>query len=802
MKTFWEWYLNIDPSSPGQGTVWNYSHRSPWPDFVPAWAVLILSVSAVAFIVWVYLKETTKFGWPARVVLACLRLSVVGLVLFFLCELTLLIDRTSLPFVVILIDDSASMGIEDHYPNSKTQRIVKQIVSSTGLSSASRLNLVKSLLTRESGKFLNDLLSRHKLRVYRFSDVAVPLGQSEYLNEQEVQELLPLLSGLEPLGEETRPGPAIQKILDDFRGALPSAVVVFTDGITSTTSAENLSSGAKAAARQAIPLFVVGIGSDEPARDIHVHDLLGREVAFVNDPIVFSVKLKGYGYKGKMVSLNLKEFGSKEILSQQDVQIGDDGQNVKVEVTYSPSAAGEFDYVLEVDPLPNETNLENNSQRKRIRIKEEKLKVLLADAAPRYEFRYLKNLLDRDRTIEVKTVLQDADLDFASEDETALRNFPVKKADLFQYDVIILGDLNPALLNSSVFESLKEFVREKGGGLILVAGPEHNPVSYRGTALEALFPIEIAAKPTTANRNFISDGFRPNLTSAGRTATPLFRFAQNESDSIDVWNSLPEMFWFYESGSLKGGTIVFAQHPFRQAADHNFPIICMQRFGAGKVLFHATDELWRWRFRVGDLYYGRYWVQAIRYLSQTQFLGQDRSAELSVDRLIYRRGETVSFRVRFIDESKVPTNQESVEVVVESSGTPRKTVELTRVPQSLNIFEGQAVHRNEGNFHAWISQPSLSDTPPAVDYRVEVSERELQKRSLDLVDLTLAAKTSRGKFITLSEVEKIPQVIPAGHPVPLQSEDPIPLWNRWELFTLFLFLLTTEWLLRKRFRLV
>ncbi len=80
----------------------------------------------------------------------------------------------------------------------------------------------------------------------------------------------------------------------------------------------------------------------------------------------------------------------------------------------------------------------------------------------------------------------------------------------------------------------------------------------------------------------------------------------------------------------------------------------MHYVGSGKVIFHATDETWRWRFRVGDVFFARYWVQTIRYLSRSKLLGKDRSAELTVDRREYRRGEPVRVRVRFLDDRQAP----------------------------------------------------------------------------------------------------------------------------------------------------
>ena len=69
-------------------------------------------------------------------------------------------------------------------------------------------------------------------------------------------------------------------------------------------------------------------------------------------------------------------------------------------------------------------------------------------------------------------------------------------------------------------------------------------------------------------------------------------------------------------------------------------------------------------------------------------------------------------------------------------------------------------------------------------------------------DMKKTARESRGKYFPIYAAEQLPQTIPAGHPVPLENEEPIPLWNRWEFLILFTLLISAEWLLRKRFRLV
>jgi hypothetical protein len=253
---------------------------------------------------------------------------------------------------------------------------------------------------------------------------------------------------------------------------------------------------------------------------------------------------------------------------------------------------------------------------------------------------------------------------------------------------------------------------------------------------------------------------------------------------------------------MRPGGIAFAVHPTEKSSGGKLPVISMRRFGAGKVLFHATDDLWRWRFRVGDLYYGRYWVQAIRFLSRSRLLGRDRAAELTADRLTYEHGENVQLRVRFLDDRLAPTEDDGVTVMVERRGDVQRPIRLSRVPQTPTVFEGQFPRALEGSYHAWVAAPSFNEVPPSTDFRVEALESELRVRSLDRAELTETAKKTRGKYYSLAEASRLPFEIPEGHPVPLETQDPIALWGRWEFMLLFASLLLAEWIMRKRARLL
>ena len=125
--------------------------------------------------------------------------------------------------------------------------------------------------------------------------------------------------------------------------------------------------------------------------------------------------------------------------------------------------------------------------------------MLYVQEYPSLEFRYLKTLLERGlklggkgKAIQLTTVLQEADPGYVELDETAQRVFPVSRDELFAYDVVIFGDVNPSYMSRPVLENLAAFVTERGGGLVFVAGPRHTPLAYRDTPLEDLFPIDLS----------------------------------------------------------------------------------------------------------------------------------------------------------------------------------------------------------------------------------------------------------------------------------------------------------------------
>src|SRR5207248_1587117 len=108
-------------------------------------------------------------------------------------------------------------------------------------------------------------------------------------------------------------------------------------------------------------------------------------------------------------------------------------------------------YIIDTPLRADEADKSNNAKSKEVAVTEAKMiRILYVEGYGRWEFRYLKTLLEREserlkdnKTMDLKVYLVDADQQFALQDKSALADLPTK-AELNKYDVILLGDVDPS----------------------------------------------------------------------------------------------------------------------------------------------------------------------------------------------------------------------------------------------------------------------------------------------------------------------------------------------------------------------
>lgn len=769
----------------------------PTWDF-PPWLVVAILLASAAIIGFVYWRENPGAPRRWKVGLSIVRLSLVGLVILMLYGWTIQRHRTNLPDVILVLDDSASMGIADVYGDKPSQIEARRLIEAVKASDSSRLNLAKALLLENDGAFLESIRQRYNLKVFAMGPSARTISGASTERESAITDLT-------ATQEPSRLGDSLRDILEGQRGRPTAAIIVLSDGIT--TEGKPLTEAAQYARRKTIPLFLIGMASDDVPRDLALTDLLADEAAFAGDILNFDVKLTSSGYTGS-ATVRLLRLGDTEPLAEQQITLEPGAEAKVVRLSHRADRQGENEYIVEVAKREGELNTENNALTKRVLVRDEVIRVLLVQAYPSYEFRFLKQMLQRElnrdqpeegKTRGFRTVLQEADLDYVDTDKSAERVFPVSRDELFSYDVLILGDVNPAALSPSIMNNIYEFVTVRGGGLIFISGPRYTPAAFYDTPLAPLFPADTASILVPDPDAVLSDSFRPKLSPLG-IASPMLQLADSAAANQKLWNEqLTPIRWYVTVPSVRPGVRVLAQHPTLVSnGGEPIPIITLQFAGAGKVVFHATDETHRWRFRTGDVYFASYWIQTIRYLCRSKLLSGGRIAELTTDRDEYRRGEVVYLRVRFLDDRHAPQADDGVVVLVQREGGERRNVSLRRNATDRGIFEASASELRDGQYRAWIATPTLEGQPAAQQFTVKAPPGELARTQMDTAELQQSAKISGGKFYRWTEARKLLGDLPRGRQVRIESMPPSPIWNAPLLAAVFVALIGTEWLLRKR----
>jgi hypothetical protein len=275
-------------------------------------------------------------------------------------------------------------------------------------------------------------------------------------------------------------------------------------------------------------------------------------------------------------------------------------------VYWTPPAVGDYTVTLAIPVEPGEILPDNNQRTAPIAIRQENLKVLVVESVPRWEYRYLRNALSRDPGVEVSCLLFQPGLSKrGGGTKDYIQKFPSGLDELSKYDVVFLGDVGvgEGQLTDEDCRLLKGLVEYQASGLVFMPGWRGEQASLAGTALDELCPVVI--DPARSDGMASEAPRRLVLTEAGRKSL-LTKLADGGTENLAVWESLPGGQWHGPVLRAKAGSEVLAVHEDAANEYGRIPLLVTRSFGAGKVLYMATDGAWRWRKGVEDKYHYRF----------------------------------------------------------------------------------------------------------------------------------------------------------------------------------------------------
>lgn len=778
---------------------------------VPWWVAVPLFLLLAAGVTFLYRMERGSFGTARRIVMIGLRVALLALLLFLLARPMLLAEfagrRPS--GVVVLLDNSQSMMQQDRRLTEADKfrvALAKNLVplatnltdekSLANLPAATpvdppRADMVRWVLAHPELKLTDSLQKHGPVRSYLFGQ-RLRGTQDEPGAGALATRLLASFKADEP---KTGLADAIHDVLQRKDGDTPAAIVVITDGQDNASKYTPQEAGEECA-RLRVPLHIWGVGSAEGG-SLQLKEIGAPETIFVDDTIFVPIRWRAQGFKKGTVEIVVTLGGKQVARKPVPAQAGEDLRDV-LSFVVPKGKEKEENLDLAVTLALKGNDQFKDTLARPVRVVDRKIRVLVIEHAPRFEFKFLQTALLRDRRVEAEFLLVQADPKVAKAGPPFLPEFPPTREKFFEarYNLIILGDVAASWLGREHLEWIKEFV-ESRGGLIVIAGRQHMPATYADTPLAEVLPVEFVPQKFKIEADVRTQEYPPTLTEIGQR-TEMLSLADNPDENLKLWHGLPGFYWHYPVTKLRPAAVSLVVDPRAKMGDQAMPIVATQWYGQGQVVYLGTDETWRWRFNVQDKHFIRFWGQLIYQVGLPSLLGESaKRVQPALERSQAVLDQPGSIFVRLLDKNFKPRRDPQVEAILEyvdaKPGQERtRKIALQAIPGREGEYRALLAHDRPGRFELKIANPDVT----TFAYRVELPPRhELEESGLAEKTLRELAETSGGRFYREEDLSKLASAIEPRY-ADFTRRQEILLWNPLA-FLVFLFLITAEWLVRK-----
>lgn len=438
-----------------------------------------------------------------------------------------------------------------------------------------------------------------------------------------------------------------------------------------------------------------------------------------------------------------------------------------------------------------EASLANNQSDASVTVNDDPLKVLVVDHSPRWESRFLVDLFERDRRVQVVRRYQSI-----REPRGEKQLLPATQAELDGYDIVVLGDLAPGQLGSEDQQRLESFVSRRGGFVAAIAGPRGMPASYALGGIANLLPVRI-----------VTGGGSPTatvtLTPVGNDH-PVTAVLDDPALNQQLWPALPPLQWLARGVVAKPGAEVLLATQDERAT----PVVATMRLGAGRVLWVGTTDTWRWRDRLGDRVHRAFWLQAVRWGLGMRLRGKDDRLQAALDRALIAPRERAELRVRARHQDGTAASGPVHAQVARVDGDGKEIegsaqrIDLAPVADAAALWHAGIEGLAEGHWRV-----SVRCDDAALAGLTEVRDLVVRDRqSLEGIELgsdpvNLGRLAAAGGFRADSLDQAVPliqdlaeRLVPKATP----RRTTHSLWDNYLALILVLGLLSVEWMWRKR----
>jgi hypothetical protein len=775
MNQFLDWIFGFEAGTFGRpGTGIGFANH------VPVWVVLC-ALLALGVLVSLSYKGLAGRAWT-RFMLGSMRVLLLGLLIVLALGPQIERHRELVEpdRVIMLLDVSGSMN---------TPEI---LVDGSRATRASQLNE----LLESNTEIIDQINSDSTIDLYTFSD---RLQSSEVFAVE--------LSGVQDRAGTTLGG-SMQRAINNAGTSPISGIVVFSDGrshdeVPGALIESLISSG--------VPVISVPIGSVEPVRDASIGIVESPQAVFAEDRVPVRVQVNSDGYRdGEELTVELLDQATGRTLDSTTIVVGEnentngnDGSFSSADLSHQFADAGYKRMLVRIRPSDQIQDLieENNQQAIELSVVSEPMRVLYIDGHPRWEYRYLKNLLMREQTIDATTMLIASDRRFIEEGQPINGPIPDTLEAWEPFDVVVLGDIRSDLFSESQLSTLKEHIETKGCGLLWIAGEGSTPSSWSSSELSSLLPYVSGKSDSISNQ---SQQDSPSVMSLTSEAVRIGMLVSDEGDLSEVsdpstgWSILR---WTHtiSDEDLKPGISVLARGDNLENGESR-ALVTSMRYGSGQVGYVGTDEIWRWRYGRGEDLPEQFWLPMIRTLARGTIARRAAPASLVIAPEQISPGDDVRISLELFDSAVLEGLPGQIDARIRPMSASGSEINI-QLNGNTNRRSGLWTPNEPGMYTLSTQHPLIGSEPISRVLRVHASWDESVNPNTNHAYLESLSQRTDGQVLQNDELAELPDLLPNRTRITTLPPETTAMWDRPIVLILLVMLLSIEWIGRRILRL-
>jgi uncharacterized membrane protein len=741
------------------------SFASGWPTLWLLVAIVVVAV-VLGLSLW---TRTTRLSQPKLVTVWALQTLFAATLLVMLWQPTLDVQNLTpgQNTLSVLLDRSGSM----HYRHNDQSRIeqAREVLAELSADLQENFNLTYATIGEEL-QAVSDLAAAH------------------------------------PVATQSNISSSLIEALEQARNEPLAAIVLATDGSDHSGLAANDNNADFWEQLQTYntPIHTIGFGRELMPEDLEIVDVRMAEKTLPGAVEAASVTLR-HGGSG---TARIKVYDGDSIIAIEERPLPDSAGDVTFELDIDAPQSGLRELTFEVEPTDADLVPQNNARKRLLQVAEQQRRILYFEGEPRWEYKFIRRAVHDADGLALVTILRTTPNKFYRQGidspEQHADGFPISKEELYQYDALIIGNVEAISLNSAQHQLIHDFVAERGGTLLMLGG--RNALadgSWFTSPVNRALPVAI---PQSTTPTFSRIRARALLTPAGERS-PITRLSDDSEENTTRWSELPEIADFQRTGRPKPGATVLLGV---ELPDGSYPLLTHQRYGNGNAYVLASSGTWRWQMQMPseDQRHETFWQQ----LLQTMANAATQRFEVTTDSQIYMDSDEVTISARLFDKAFNPALNSEVTALLTAPDGSSQQVPLTADAGTAGAFSATIEAAATGSWRLDVSAVDVGDAQttdsgstdeaaaPAAQNRTHWIHREDgSAENFNLAQnvsyLKRLAASTGGTYRTAADAGALPDAIRNARDgiVSLQQ---LALWNIPFFFLLLLGLKLTEWLLR------